>query len=382
MLSDKFLSPLLVIAVLAIAPSCYSQTSSVSNPLTTAAQTSSYGSIAVTAEMTTRRAVHTATRMNSGKVLLTGGLISNSGGLQSAEIYDAEKNTFTSAENMLVPRASHTATLLPNGKVLIAGGYSNTYLNSSELYDETTGKFTPAGDLTVRRSGHTATKLKNGKILLTGGTGEGWSFLNSAEIYDPETNRFTAVGNMNESREAHTATLMLDGRVLITGGHKGRRADIVIFSSAEIFDPATGRFEKIADMKIERHKHESVMLANGSILILGGADGRDQDIYSSAELFDPAKGTFTKLENEMLEERFKMAGTAVVLENGKVLIAGGSNRAEIFDPINSTFHPVEGKMGNDRFFSTATLLKNGGVLITGGYEVNMESSSNAWIYKG
>jgi len=78
--------------------------------------------------------------------------------------------------------------------------------------------------------------------------------------------------------------------------------------------------------------------------------------------------------------RYKHNGTSVLLLNGNVLIAGGASRAEIYKVDSGTFTIVPGEMGSERLFSCATLLDNGQVLITGGYNENQETSSGAWIY--
>jgi N-acetylneuraminic acid mutarotase len=110
----------------------------------------------------------------------------------------------------------------------------------------------------------------------------GWTFLESAEVYDIESKSFSLTGSMNSARESHTATLLKNGTVLITGGHKGRRADIKIYSSAEIYNPSTGQFIQTGNMSIIRHKHDAVLLADGRVLITGGSDERDYDgVYKS-----------------------------------------------------------------------------------------------------
>lgn len=162
---------------------------------------------------------------------------------------------------------------------------------------------------------------------------------------------------MLESRESHTATLLANGKVLIAGGHRGRRADVTVYSSAEIYDAATGKFTGAGDMTRRRHKHDSVLLADGRVLILGGSDERDGNgAYASVEIYDPTRRTFTPTAN-MNSRRYKLQGTAVLLSNGKVLVAGGADRAELFDPSRNTFTYVAGEMHTPRLFATATVYK-------------------------
>jgi hypothetical protein len=265
--------------------------------------------------------------------------------------------------------------------VLIAGGYNGGYLSSTEIYDPQTQTFSPGPAMTTPRSGHTATLLTNGKILIAGGVGVGWSFLPSAELYDIEKKTFTATGSMTTARESHTATLLKSGNVLITGGHKGRRSDIEIYASAEIYYPISEAFKRTSGMGIIRHKHDACALADGSVLVSGGSDQSDsKGTYRSAELFDPESSSF-RSAGQMNLPRYKHNGTSVLLPNGNVLIAGGAQVAEIYQPASGTFTRVPGSMGTGRFFSCAILLQNGEVLVTGGYDQHEETSANAWIYR-
>ena len=330
--------------------------------------------------MTTQRAAHTATLLPDGKVFVAGGL-SGESSLASTEVFDPATATFRSASNMSVARTGHTATLLSTGKVLIAGGYNGNYLATAELYDPATNSFTSASAMNTARSGHVATLLPNGNVLLAGGVGTGWTFLASAEIYDPTTNTFSRTGDMLAARESHTATLLRNGTVLIAGGHRDRRPTVTIYSSTEIYDPGTGKFSRGSDMTRIRHKHEAVLLADGRVLIAGGSDERDGNgAYANAEIYDPVSAGFRATGN-MNSARYKLQGTGVLLSDGKVLVAGGANRAEVFDPARSTFTYASGDMETPRLFATATRLRNGHVLITGGYHGNTVASSNAWLYR-
>lgn len=339
------------------------------------------GNVNAIGGMKTSRAAHTATLLPDGKVLIAGGFAGDENSLASAEIFDPKTNSFSSAGAMNAARSGHSATLLPGGKVLIAGGYNGDYLDSAEIYDPKTGKFTPTGKMTLPRSGQTAVLLDNGKVLLAGGVGTGWTFLADAELYDPVTGTFTKTGNMLAARESHTATSLKDGRVLVTGGHRGRRAEVTVYRSAEIYNPTTGAFTKAADLTVRRHKHDALLLDDGRVLIVGGSDERDsRGAYRAVEIYNPKTNNFTKI-GDMNLSRYKLHGTLVLLKNGKILIAGGAGQAEVFNLAKNTFEIAGGKFETARLFATATLLPNGQVLIVGGYDNGNAVSNRAWIYK-
>lgn len=336
-----------------------------------------------TLDMLVPRAAHTSTLLPDGMILLAGGFASGDNSLSSAEIYDPTSGTFSFTGSMNSARQSHTATLLQNGKVLIAGGYGNSgeYLRTAELYDPMTGEFTLIGEMTTPRAGQTAALLNNGNVLLAGGVTTGWGFLQTAELYDPNKNTFASTGNMHVARESHTATLLNDGKVLITGGHQGRRSSITIHSSAEVYDPGSGIFALTSNMLTRRHKHDAVLLEDGRVLIAGGTDERDEDgQYKSTEVYNPDTGQFSKM-SDMKANRYKFQGTSFLLKNGNVLIMGGADIFEIYDPATNTFTEVTDNEGATRLFATATLLPDGRVILSGGYGRNISSSAKVWLFQ-
>ncbi len=337
------------------------------------------GALAAIAAMHTPRACHRLTALPDGRVLVTGGM-GRGQYAASAEVFDPATGAFTPTGDMYVARACHTATLLLNGLVLVAGGLNGGYEASAELYDPATGLFTPTGRLSTARSDHAAVRLPDGRVLLAGGVGEGYTFLASAELYDPASGTFAPSGAMSVPRESHTATLLAGGRVLIAGGHQGRHAAVEIFASAELYDPATGLFAPTGVMTQPRHKHDAVLLADGRVLILGGADARDgQGQYLTAEFYDPAAGRFSPAP-DMLNTRYKFEGTSIVLLDGRVLLAGGAAQPELFDPIANAFERVEGRFDLPRLFAAAERLPGGQVLVTGGYGVGAVETAGAWVY--
>jgi hypothetical protein len=345
---------------------------------------SEIGSIHPITSMLTERAAHAAALLESGEVLITGGFGRGDHTYRdSAEIYDPATGEFTYTGKMSIGRCCHTETRLLDGRILIAGGFNGEYLSNAEIYDPATGVFHSIGPLTTPRMDHVAVLLDDGKVLLVGGVGTGWTFLSSAELYDPATGTFTPTGDMTVARESHTITKLQDGRVLITGGHRGRHSDIILYDSAELYDPQTGLFTEVGHMTVRRHKHDAVLLSDGKVLITGGSDeGDDQNAYRSAEIFDPRTGIFSQV-GDMPTVRYKHIGTSLLLQSGNVLLAGGARNAVIYDELQDTFATVPGDLGTDvlsRLFSTATLLSDGNVLLTGGYGIGQNASAGAWIY--
>jgi hypothetical protein len=324
-----------------------------------------------TGSMTTARYDHTATLLNNGKVLITGGRADAIRFLASAELYDPATRTFTATGSMTTRRASHTATLLTDGKVLVVGGDD---LGTAELYDPATGTFTATGNTTAYRAFHTATLLSNGKVLIAGGlinAAQGFS-TNTAELYDPATGTFTATGSMITSRASHTATLLTNGKVLVVGGD-----DLGATASAELYDPTTGIFTATGSMNLARSGHTATLLNSGTVLVAGG--NTDLGATASAEVYDPIREIFTFIPTSLTAGR--EFHTATLLNNGTVLIAGGnrgSGSADLMNPATETF-TAAANMVTARYAHTATLLKNGTVLVAGGKN-NLGALSSAELY--
>jgi len=81
------------------------------------------------------------------------------------------------------------------------------------------------------------------------------------------------------------------------------------------------------------------------------------------------------------DARFKLPDTAEALNNGEVIIAGGSREVEIFDPSSGRFKIAAGQMHDQRHFMTETKLKDGSVLLAGGYPDNDAGTAETWLFR-
>ena len=338
------------------------------------------------ANLATGREEHTATLLPNGKILVAGGTDGRGKVLASAELYDPGRNRWTSAGSMAATRIDHTATLLPSGKVLVAGGLVMPYpapsLASAELYDPSTNAWSMAAPMIESRTRHTATLLPDGRVLVVGGQRfdfhDGGLFPGrprAAEIYDPKANRWSATSPMGESRLGQTATMLPDGRVLVVGGQD---EGIGIFNSTEIYDAANDRWISAAPMAVARTGHLATRMANGDVFVAGGLGEEPSHLtisLTSAELYDPRTNVWVTAAS-MAE--FRVAVTATLLRNGMVLVVGasGQSRAELYDPDHNRWSLTGPSM--NRYQHSATSLRDGKVVLVGGYGI--ESLSSVLIY--
>jgi N-acetylneuraminic acid mutarotase len=253
---------------------------------------------------------------------------------------------------------------MQNGKVLVAGGNIGgigAVFPWAQVYDPVANTWTATPNMKAARNWNAGALLPDGRVFISGGSngklsGDKLGILKTVEFYDPAAGTFTlSAAKMKTPRASHTATLLPNGKVLVAGGMNVYVPRIRWGSCtnlAELYDPATDSFSSAGAMSVVHCGHTATLLQNGKVLIVGGTD---------AELYDPATNSWSSAGTMNAAH----AGSAVLLPNGKVLLAGATVPAELYDPATGTF-TVTGSPANLYGANTAVLLTNGKVLIAGG----------------
>ncbi len=313
------------------------------------------GSWTFASPMNEQRYLHTATLLQDGRILVVGGTIPGStfSGTTTAEIYDPTNNSWSYTGSLANRRSGHTATLLQDGRVLVvAGSGSFTPAGTAELYDPATGTWSSAGSVPNGHSTlHTATLLLNGDVLVVGGVAVSASCSiacsNQAELYSPTTNTWSTTGNLLVGRAVHTATLLNNGKVLITGG-RGSNSGSSLLASTEVFDPATGLWASAGNMASKHNSHAATLMADGQVIVTGGTNGDSNILFWSTELYDATSSAWSK-GPQMIYTVTPGGGSRIghnltLLNDGRILASGGTNSimatAEMYGPIIDADGPV------------------------------------------
>ena len=269
-----------------------------------------------------------------------------------------------------------TVVRTKNGLVFISGGYN--CINSStstEIYDYANNSVRKGPDMKVARWEHASVTLPNGDITIFGGYNSKMNpkQLSSCEVFNVKSNSFSEIGNMINNRERPAAVLLPNGLVLIIGGAN----DFMYLSSCEFYDPLSKTFSRSkAQMTIGRGYHTASLLPDGKVLVCGGSDG-----YANllTEIYDPSADSFSAGPLLTVKRYYH---TATTLADGRILLAGGENgysskSTEIYDPTTNSF-TAGPKMLVARVCHFSVLLPDGRVLIGGGW--SRESEQTTEIY--
>jgi hypothetical protein len=128
------------------------------------------------------------------------------------------------------------------------------------------------------------------------------------------------IASARVSRFHHSATALRDGRILVTGGYltqgDGIHRQVSPTNSSSIFEPFSGSWFPAAPMTTGRARHASTLLADGSVVVVGGINGF---LLDSIEIYDPSNDRWTKgpsIPVPMADHTVCAAGNRIVLMGG------------------------------------------------------------------
>jgi galactose oxidase len=272
-----------------------------------------------------------------GTALLPDGRVHVSGGNDSGKtsIYAPATDTWTADATMTIPRGYHATTTLPDGRVFALGGSWSGGLGgkNGEVWSPGVGW----GRLTGVLVTPILTKDPEGVFR---SDNHGWFFAwtdNRVFHAGPsrQLNWFGTTGNGSSTPAGARGddgdamngnAVMYDvGKILTVGGAPAY-ANSTATSRAYVIDINNGVVvRKVAPMSYPRAFHNSVVLPDGKVLVLGGQSRAvpfsDENSIYNAELWDPATERFTRLAAAATPRNYH--SVALLLPDGRVFSGGG-----------------------------------------------------------
>ena len=267
-----------------------------------------------------------------GRLLVAGGHLADSHGLNQATIYDPAADTWTPTAVMNDGRWYPTAIALPSGNVLVlSGSYldptQNQVVNNLIPQIWSDGNFTSTASMGAAFDLFPRMHVASTGIVYLTSLVQGWSLNTSGEgTWTP----LPDVVNPSGLCDYAPSVLYDVDKVLFAGGGNPptANAETIDLSQAQLAWAATN------PMNFPRRQHNGTILPDGTVLVTGGTRGggapgtaeafNDLDPGQPvhiAELWDPKTGQWTMLAAENTDRCYH--STAVLLPDGTVLSAGG-----------------------------------------------------------
>ncbi len=342
-------------------------------------------------------AIH-VTLLPTGKVLAYGHDATDNTTLGT--IWDPNANSFqtTSFSGADLFCAGHG--LLSDGRVFIAGGHNmQDYfgIQNGTIFNPTTLAWSSVPAMSFARWYPTVTALPDGRMLVSSGAinCEGCN-ATVPEIYDPKANSWTQLSNAALNIPIYPHMFVLpDGRVLNTGSYE-------LPVPTRALNISTQSWTTIDATVLDAGS--AVMYAPGKILKTGSSANSEPPYKNSAAtayVIDMTQGSPAwRAVNPMALARTYHNST--VLPDGNVLITGGEGTtnpadqstavyaAEMWSPATENFTTMASMQIARVYHSTALLLPDGRVLVSGSGEfgtgsinqLNAEIYSPPYLFKG
>ncbi len=285
----------------------------------------------------------------NGVVLVTGGNVQGTCprggcGVVNAFLFDPSLSTWTVAPPMSYPRWYPTSVELTDGTMLELSGSDQTgkvVQSVLESYNYKTNAWTTLPSTAnlpsdVLQPYPRMVLLPSGNVLMSSPAQHTYQF-------NPATNLWSSIGNFNFGSRFYAPHVLLPGleQVMVAGGSLSHlNGGDAATNTVEMVDmsAATPQWTYLASMNYPRINSNLVLLADGTVLAVGGGGGNGgyTNPVFAAEVYNPKTGVWSVLASQTVQRTYH--STAVLLPDGRVVSAGSDNSQptqvsyEIFSP--------------------------------------------------
>jgi len=316
------------------------------------------------------------------------------------DVWNPDLGTGANAHNTLINTLGvdsfcSAAIVLPeSGNILMSGGDNRPLgqvgmgIKDSPIFNTASETLTQAAEMSSARWYPTATTLANGDILLNGGRDGVGRPVSTPEVYSPASNTWRSLLGVSQVGYGYIYPrqwVAPDGRVF---GYSTSKNMYYIKAEGNGQLQYRGKIPVVGGID----SSTAVMYQPGKILHVGGPGLNAQNAphHNSAHIIDINDSYPVVTETADPQQPGRILVNSVVLPNGKVMIVGGSGKwnalsdvatqPEIWDPTDGSWSLMEPSSTARLYHSTALLLKDGRVLVAGGGAPGPLVNTNAEIF--
>jgi N-acetylneuraminic acid mutarotase len=249
-------------------------------------------------------------------IYVVGGYVPGGATTSAVERYSIRRRGWSRVRSM--PLAlNHTTAIAHHGRLYVHGGYEGPRGEPTGAllrYNPRTNRWRRLPPAPTPRAAHAAAFIGE-RLYVAGGANESGS-LRSLEIYNLARHRWTRGPSFTGPARNHTTGVASGGRFYVLAGR-----DSANLAAAERYNPRRRSWQRLPDLRTPRGGIASVRLRDGRIVVFGGEElGTGGSTIAEVELFDPRTGRWRALP-EMRTPRHGLGGAA--LGNRVFALEGG-----------------------------------------------------------
>lgn len=255
------------------------------------------------------------------RIYVMGGFVSPGRTVAMVEVYDIASDGWSRGPDLPVA-VNHAMAASLDGVVYVFGGYtgeSDLSAPTGRAFALRSGVWEEMAPMPDVRAAAGAAAIE-GKIYVAGGVGPD-GLAEEMFVLDIAAGTWSEAHGPPRPRE-HLGVATDGKRLFVTGG-RPPNTDVL-----EAFDPAGGRWERLADMPTSRGGLSAAGTANGLVVAAGG---EAEDTFPETEAYDTAKGSWLRLD-DLPTPRHGLGVVAV--GNTVYVLAGGPRPGFAFSGAN------------------------------------------------
>ncbi len=273
--------------------------------------------------------VESPTAVIHGKLYLFGGFTDDLGASNELDVYDPASDAWARLQDMPT-RVTHLNPAIDGNTLWLAGGFKGKHpgptTNEVWKYDITADTWSPGPPLPEPRAG--------GGLAIVGRELHYFGGYKPDRDTNPADHWSLSLdGGKEWQREAdlpvprgHVCAAVLDGKIYALGGCHGHDVTQIDLDACHRFDPATKKWEAIANLPDGRsHFESSTIIRRGRILVVGGRCNSSKPVRNVVPdllEYDPKSNAWRVLAKI---PQPVMAPSAAVIEGRLIVTGGGLN---------------------------------------------------------